>query len=383
MIYRMFIVVVTVIVTLSLFNTNKKYNAETIILGTSLPKNGIIKEWGISVLTGANAYFQYANEKKLLDKRSIHLLSYDDKYEPDLTYANTKKLITEDNIFALFGFVGTPTVKRILPLIENTNIPFIAPFTGASFLRDKRYTNIINLRSSYKQEVYKIVKYLKNKKNISNIAVFYQNDDYGEEVYSSLLNVLDENQLKLVSEGSYKRNTLSISHALHTMKNKKIGAIVMVGAYKANALFIKKARQIESLKDTIFATVSFGDANAMIKELDYKSKNLIFSQVIPSYNNISLDIVNEYHKIYSKYYPKREYSFISFEAFIAAKAVVKSLQKVEDNLSRENFIEALKNLNGNDIKDLNIKFKNQQLLNKTYLYKYEDSKFKEIKYELR
>jgi len=383
MIYRLFIVIATVIITLNILNTSKNYNVESIILGTSLPKDGIIQEWGKSVLTGANAYFKYTNEKELLGNKRIHLLSYDDKYEPDLTFLNTQKLIDEDNVFGLFGLVGTPTVKRILPLIENTNIPFIAPFTGASFLRNNNSSNIINLRSSYQEEIYKIVKYLNNEKNITNFAVFYQNDDYGEEVYTSLLKVLKINNLNLVSEGSYKRNTLSINHALHAMKDKKIGAIVMIGAYKANALFIKKARQIENLKDTIFATVSFGDANAMIKELNYESENLIFSQVIPSYNDTSLEIAREYQEVYSKYYPNSEYSFISFESFIAAKAVVRSLQKVQKGITRKNFIEALKKLNKNDIKDLDLKFANHQLLNKTYLYKYEDSKFKEVDYELK
>jgi ABC-type branched-subunit amino acid transport system substrate-binding protein len=383
LIYRFLIVFIFALSFFAIFDFRKPYNQESILLGTSLPKDGIIQEWGKSVLTGANSYFKYANENNILDDKKVHLLSYDDKYEPDLTYLNTKRLILEDNVFALFGFVGTPTVKKILPLIENTKIPFVAPFTGAGFLRTNNHSNIINIRSSYQEEIYKIVKYLNNQKGITNFAVFYQNDDYGEEVYSSLLKVLRVNQLKLVSEGSYKRNTLSISHALHAMKNKDIGAIIMIGAYKANALFIKKAREIDNLKDTIFATVSFGDANAMIKELNYESKNLIFSQVVPSYDDTTLEIAKEYRKIYSHYYPKNDFSFISFESFIAAKAVIKSLEKTKDNLTRVNFIDSLKSLNKNDIKDLDLEFRNHQLLNKAYLYKYEDSKFKEIKYELK
>lgn len=381
MLYRFIIVFIFAFICFNIFNTEKPYTKKTITLGASLPKDGIIQEWGNSVLTGANAYFKYANDNKLLGEKKVKLISLDDKYEPGLTLLNTKQLIFTNNVFSLFGFVGTPTVKKILPLIADTNIPFIAPFTGASFLRKEEVSNIINLRSSYLEEVYKIVKYLKDEKKIKNIAVFYQNDDYGEEVYTSLLKVLVRNKLKLVSEGSYKRNTLSITHALHAMKNKKIEAIIMIGAYKANSLFIKKARQLDSLKEVLYATVSFGDADAMIRELDYNSKNLIFSQVVPSYDDTSLDIVKEYQKIYSSYYPNKKFSFISFEAFIAAKAVVKSLKKTQNNLTRTNFLNALKSLNQNDIKDINFEFKNHQLLNTTYLYKYENSKFKEIKNE--
>ncbi len=91
---------------------DKVYTNNTIILGSSLPKTGIIKEWGTSVNAGANAYFKYANDMDLIQGRKIKLLSYDDKYEPELTEKNIKKLIFKDKVFALFGFVGTPTVHH-------------------------------------------------------------------------------------------------------------------------------------------------------------------------------------------------------------------------------------------------------------------------------
>lgn len=96
------------------------------------------------------------------------------------TLSNTRTLIEKDNVFALFGFVGTPTVKRILPFITQSNIPFIAPYTGASFLRTNDAENIVNFRSSYAQEMDSLVEYLTTQKKINRFAIFYQNDDYGE-----------------------------------------------------------------------------------------------------------------------------------------------------------------------------------------------------------
>ena len=157
---------------------DKVYNNKIILFGASVPQTGIMKAWGSAVYTGASSYFFYVNDNNLLENKEIQLITYDDKYEPELTKENLSRLIEEDHVFSLFGFVGTPTVKSILPILEKENIPFIAPFTGASFLRDTYKTNIVNYLASYKEEIENLIEYLYKKKKITKIAGFYQNDDY-------------------------------------------------------------------------------------------------------------------------------------------------------------------------------------------------------------
>ena len=85
-------------------------------------------------------------------------------------------------------------------------------------------------------------KYLYDKKGFSKIAVFYQNDEYGQEGYIGVINTLKKYNLSLVAQGSYKRNTLSIRHAFHAIENANPEAIIMVGANKANSLSNKSAK---------------------------------------------------------------------------------------------------------------------------------------------
>ncbi|ADG92641.1 Extracellular ligand-binding receptor [Arcobacter nitrofigilis DSM 7299] len=372
------------IIIIAIYNIFKvdTYDNKVIIVGSSLPKTGIIKSWGESVISGANSYFKFVNDTKLLGDETIKFLTYDDKYEPELTIDNTEKLINNDKVFALFGFVGTPTVKAILPILQDSKIPFFAAFTGASFLRNEENNNFINLRNSYEQEIERLVYYLNNKKGLKRIAVFYQNDDYGEEGYVALLKSLKRRKLPLISEGSYKRNTLSITHAFNEIKDAKPEAIIMIGAYQANALFIKKAKENENFKNTIFCNISFGDANAMVTELNkYKvnTKNLIFSQVVPSYTDTSLPIVNEYQTLMKKYYPNVKLGFISFEAFLGAKVLVSAISRINGDKTRNKLIAALEKTPSSDLEGITIKYKNSQLLNKTYLFRYENKIFTEIK----
>lgn len=373
------IIIIIALLTVIYFNLKDQiFNSKTIILGSSIPKSGIMYKWGESVEAGANAYFKYANENKLLKNRQIELLTLDDKYEPGLTSDNIHTLLENKNMFALFGFVGTPTVKNILPIIENSNIPFIAPFTGGEFLRKEYFENIINIRSSYKEEIAKLIEYLHHKNGLDKFSVFYQNDDYGEEGYVALINALEQNNLKLVSEGTYKRNTLSIGHAFNEIQQTKPEAVIMVGAYKANAMFIKKAKEHPNFKETIFCNLSFGDANAMVKELNYETNNLIFSQVVPSYTDMSIPLIKEYMQLMEKYSPNTPLGFISLESFIAAKTVVKTLKNINGYITREKFLSSIKHLPTNYLNGIDSEFKNSQLLNKTYLFEYKNNAFVEV-----
>ncbi|WP_321778566.1 ABC transporter substrate-binding protein [Sulfurimonas sp.] len=333
---------------------------------------------GKAVYSGANAHFLEVNKNSLLKDTKIQLIVYDDKYEPELTIENTKKLIKED-IFAFFGFVGTPTVKKILPILESHDIPFIAPFTGAPFLRKTNEKNYVNFRSSYQEEISHIVKYLHKKKKITKFAVFYQNDDYGEVGFVSLLHALDNEGLTLAGEGAYKRNTLSIRHAFYEIKSVKPQAVLMVGAYKANALFIKTAKSNPVFKDTIFCNLSFGDADEMIKELNYETNNLLFSQVVPYFNDDSKAVILEYKKMMNKYYPKQELGFVSLEAFLAAKTLTMALNNIKGRVSRDKFLKEIKNLPKNSLDGIMIDFKNSELHNEVYLFEYKNSKFIEVK----
>ena len=373
------ILLILVIIFIIIFNLKDEvYNNKKITLGASLPKTGIMKELGISVVHGTNAYFNYANDNNLIKNRTIELLTYDDQYEPELTFTNINKLINNKSVFSLFGFVGTPTVEKVLPIIDKTEIPFIAPFTGASFLREKRYENIINLRGSYTQEIEKIVSYLHDKKGLKKFAIFYQNDNYGEEVYISLIESLNRRNLKLTADGTYKRNTLSIRHAFQEMKDTKPEAIIMVGAYKANTLFINKAKDEKNFKDTIFCNVSFGVAQTIIDDIK-DTRNLLFTHVVPNYMDENIPIVKEYHNVMRRYCPDVKYGFISFESFLAAKVVVDALSRIKGDFTQKKFIYYLKKTPPDILGGLDIKYKNSQLLNKVYLYKYQDDKFYEIK----
>ena len=129
--------------------TRPKPAAAELVLGQSAAFSGPSAMLGKEYREGALAYFAEVNRQGGIHGRRLKLLSLDDRYEPPLTLRNTRQLIERDKVFALFGYVGTPTVKAVLPLVESQKIPMIAPLTGAQLLRQPHRPRVFNLRASY------------------------------------------------------------------------------------------------------------------------------------------------------------------------------------------------------------------------------------------
>jgi len=326
------------------------------IIASSLPINGIMGNVGKSIKEGAEI------AKNKIFCREIKYLFLDDRYEPSLTLENIKNIYERKHPFLLYGIVGTPTVKKILPFMNEHSLYLYAPFSGAEFLR--KQDNIINFRVSYKDEIKHIVNYLLKRK-IKKISVFYQDDAYGYEIYSHTYEILKKHHLKISSIGDYKRNTYFIDYAIKQILKTKPQAIIIGGTASVSAMFIKKVREID--KNVIFCLISFVDAEKLIKQLsDYK--NIIFSEVVPFYKDIKIG-KNYLHKA------KRP-TFFGFEAYITNYILLKAFKKLSFPYTPSHLIEIIKH---SSIKGLDLKYYNNQLMHKSYLYIYENNTFKEIK----
>lgn len=111
--------------------------------------------------------------------RKIKLVSLDDGYDTSKALKNTRRLVEQDKVFAIFGQFGTGITQSSLPLTTAAGIPLFAPYTGADALRDNANRYLFHIRASYGQEMEKMVEQLVGI-GIRDIAVVYQNDSFGK-----------------------------------------------------------------------------------------------------------------------------------------------------------------------------------------------------------
>lgn len=376
-----------------------------IVLGMSAAFKGPTGGLGIELYRGSMAYFQYVNDNGGINGRKIIIKAYDDGYNPIPTIKNTIKLIKEDNVFTLFNYVGTPTVTRILPILKNNSdkhFYLFFPFTGAMPQRTPPYDEFVfNLRASYEQETGGLVENF-IKIGRKRIGIFYQADAYGRSGWNGVRKTLSKYGLKIIAEATYRRGanySESFSKQVEILKNADVDAIISVGAYAACAGFIRDARNADW--DVPIANVSFVGSEFMINlllEEERKTgkkytKNLINSQVVPSYENTSLKAIKLYRQLMDKYspmppqelmepdYKPLRYSFVSLEGFLNAKVMVEILRKMDGDFRREKIkkvVESLRNLDIGIDEKIHFSSKRHQALDRVYYTTYKDGKFIQI-----
>lgn len=315
-----------------------------IVLGQSCPLTGAAAQLGIQFNAGANVFFDLLNAKGGVAGRSVEIVALDDSYEPARCAENTAKLIEQD-VFALFGYIGTPTSLAALPLSNKAKVPFIAPFTGAMSLREPMNRLAFHLRASYDDETAAIVNQL-NTLGLKNVAVFYQNDAYGKAGLDGAVKALANLGSKPVALATVERNSVDISAAVKALVPAKPDAIIQVSAYKSCAAFIRGARKAGFGGQ--FFNVSFVGTKALSDELGKEGAGVVVTQVVPSPYNPAAPIVREFQSAVAAHGKNVNINYSSFEGYLAAKMFADGLGRAGNRVSRESLITGLQSIGRSD-----------------------------------
>ena len=312
---------------------------DRIVFGQSAAFSGPAGQLGTGMRLGIEAAFAEANRNGGVHGRQLELTSLDDTYEPELAIANTTQLIDE-GVFSLIGAVGTPTSRSATPVAREAKMPYIAPFTGAEFLRDARnLPNVVNMRSSYYQETEEMVARLTEDLGITRIAVMYQDDSFGRAGYQGAREALERRSMQAVSVGLYPRNTTAVKTGLLDLQRGNPEAVIIIGAYRPVASLIAWARHIG--KDWEFMTVSFVGSNALAEELGAGGAGVFVTQVVPFPTDDSVPVVASYLDALAEFDGEAVPGFVSLEGYLAGRLAIAGLERCGRDVDRQCFLDQL------------------------------------------
>jgi ABC-type branched-subunit amino acid transport system substrate-binding protein len=310
-----------------------------LVLGQSAALSGPAAELGLQMNRGARLCFDAVNANSGVNGTRIELRALDDGYDPARCKANTERFLA-DGVFALFGYVGTPTSLAALPLVRDTGIPFIAPFTGALSLREPQLRSVFHLRASYDDETALIVRQLTSL-GLKRIAVFRQNDSYGQAGLDGVLKALRGQGLSPLAVGTVERNSVDVAAAVQAIVESKPDAVVQISAYKSCAAFIRAARKAGY--GGTFYNVSFVGTQALADELGREALGVVVSQVVPYPYTQSIPIVREYLDAVQAAGGNAKPNYSSMEGYLAARMLVEGLKRSR-TISRDSLQAGLESL---------------------------------------
>lgn len=324
--------------------------ADTITIGQSAPLTGATAELGKEMKAGAEAYFESINQAGGIGGRKIKLLTLDDGGEPDKAKANTQKLIGEENVLALFGYVGAHTINPIIPIVEKNKVPLIGPVSGDQNLRESVNRYIFTTRAGYNEEADRLISQLVSRK-LTKIALFYQNDANGRAGLAAVDRAMRQRKLNIVIFGTVNRNAVNVQSAAQTIAKSGAQAVVVVTAANSAAAFVKEIRKLGSAAQvSMFSTVG---AKTLVKLLGDDSRGVEISQVVPLPFSEAEPLGREYLK---RIGGKENASFASFEGYIAARILVEGIKRAGKTLTRESLVDGLEKIGTMDLGGFRISY---------------------------
>ncbi|HEX6706265.1 MAG TPA: ABC transporter substrate-binding protein [Albitalea sp.] len=326
--------------------------AKTLVLGQSAAFSGPAAQLGVQMNRGGKIFFDMLNASGGIHGQQIELRTLDDGYEPERCKANTEKLI-KDDVFALFGYVGTPTCLAALPLVNDAKIPFFGPFTGAEALREPFSKSVFHVRASYYDETGLIVKQL-TALDLKKIAVFYQNDSYGKAGLEGVKRALKPLGLEPVALGTVERNTVDVAKAVQDIVSKSPDAVVQISAYRSCAAFIREARKAGY--GGTFYNVSFVGTQALADELGREGLGIMISQVMPFPFATTTPISREYLDAVRRAGGDAKPNYSSMEGYVAAKVLAEGLKRAGRNPSRDSLVSALETIQNANFGGFHVNF---------------------------
>jgi len=328
--------------------------AHEIRIGSSAALSGPAAGLGLRFHAGAAAYFAQLNQQGGIAGARVVIDLMDDAYESDRADTNSRKLVEDDRVLALFGFVGTPTSNMALPYVRRWHIPFVGAYTGADVLREPYNPLVFNVRAGYKQEAQQLAVAMKAA-GVRSLNIFYQADLFGRAGLEAMRSAASAVGIQILATATVKRNTAKVdAEAAALAQATPADAIYMVSTYATTAAFMRSAR--DKGFGGRFYTLSFAGLEQLRNALGkLQSKGLTMAQVVPDPEDRSLPVVAEYQQAMRDIGDK-QFDSISLEGYLAARVLAEGLRRAKPPLSRESVEQGLEAIGSLDLGGYRVQF---------------------------
>jgi branched-chain amino acid transport system substrate-binding protein len=213
-------------------------------LGQTMPYSGPASAYG-AIGKAEVAYFRMINEQGGIRGRKVNLISLDDGYSPPRTVEQTRKLVEEEQVLALFQSLGTPSNTAIHKYVNAKKVPHLFISTGATKWADpKGFPWTIGFQPSYQIEARIYAKHILKEKPAGKIAVLFQNDDYGKDYLKGFKDGLGAKVSMIVAEVSYEVTDPTIDSQIVSLKGSGADILFTIATPKFAAQSIRKVADV-------------------------------------------------------------------------------------------------------------------------------------------
>ncbi len=343
---RVLLVVLLSLMSFSLFAANETEGVtdDTVKIGSFQALTGAVAPIGVSMKKGLDAYFNWINENGGINGRTIEFIVADDQFNPSKTVVEVKRMVEQDNVFAIVGGLGTPGCLAVMDYLNEAGVPFVYQGSGSSLLAVPPKEYIFTVQPNYlSTEGPVAAKYLVEKRGFDKIAIVYRADDSGKEALEGFKSWLEENghEDKLVEALPVDPSATSFDNEIIKLLNSGAKAVYMLTFVPQTPNFIKQSADYGYVP--LFLG-SYANADATIVQLAGDASEDFESLAWVDVGDMENPNVQKYYEIYDESFPGELPNAYAAAGFIAAEVFVEALNRAGEEPTREKLVEALEGM---------------------------------------
>jgi len=326
----------------------------SILIGSHQPLTGPAAPGYSEIAPAANAYFQYVNAHGGVFGRKITYKYLDDGYNPTNTVTVVHQLVLQNNVYAIFNGLGTPTHLNVVSFLNSSKVPDVFVASGCDCWNDPgKYPETFGYQLDYIREGKILGSYVKQHFKGKKIGYFFQNDEFGQDGVKGLDYEIPASQV--VAREAYNVAAANPAQEVGGLvaKMKAAGAQVVVSfsIYAFTAL-LKLTGLTLSYSPTLVVSNVGSDPiilSGLLNTFAKKSgsfgssliKDIITDGYLPSLGDTGNSWITLFKSVHDTYLPKLPFDGLVLYGESVGYAFVQAMLKAGRNPTRQDLVNAL------------------------------------------
>jgi ABC-type branched-subunit amino acid transport system substrate-binding protein len=326
--------------------------ATSILIGSHQPLTGIAAPGYDEIAPASAAYFKWVNAHGGINGRQINFKYLDDGYDPTKTVTDTKQLVEQDKIFAMFEGLGTPTHQAVVPFLNQQKVPDLFVASGCLCWNNvSADPETFGWLPDYTREGKILGQYVKQHFAGKKIGIFAQGDDFGANGIKGFEDEVPASQIASIQ--NYDPTNTTITPLVQKLQKAGAQVVISFSVPAFTALLRLTSLQLGFNPQLVVSSVGSDPVTlaGLISNFSKGKANgqqaiqgIITDGYLPSSADPSNSWIQLFEKIYSKYMSAKTYP--AFDGNIeygmaSAYTFTEALVAAGKNPTRDSLVQAV------------------------------------------
>jgi branched-chain amino acid transport system substrate-binding protein len=309
-------------------------------VGNVMPYTGSLA--GFAAIGKAEAaFFDMVNERGGINGHKVKFISYDDSSDPMTAAEQTRKLVETDDVLLMFGSFGTPANMATRGYLNERKIPQLFIASGdEQWGNPKVFPWTMGWQPTFRAEGRIYANYIQAFYPERNIAVLWENDQFGRDLFRGLQEGLGDWARMIVADLTFDLSDNSVDTQIGILRDSGAEILVFDGAPAVAARALRKAAELNWHPVFLLDNASASIASALRPAGLQNSAGVISTSFLKDASDPAWKddpAMKAWSAFMDKYYPDgdKEDADAIF-GYAVAETLYQVLSQCGDDLSREN-----------------------------------------------